>query len=86
MNKVHKVIWNRVKHCYVVVSEIAKNQGKDGKRNGSLLRGAVLGALLAGAFAIPAFGPAGDVWATAPTNDATSLVQYTAFGGRTRLE
>ena len=63
MNKVHKVIWNRVKHCYVVVSEIAKNQGKDGKRNGSLLRGAVLGALLAGAFAMPAFGPAGDVWA-----------------------
>lgn len=23
MNKVYKVIWNKVKHCYVVVSEIA---------------------------------------------------------------
>ena len=23
MNKIYKVIWSRVKHCYVVVSEIA---------------------------------------------------------------
>ena len=28
MNKVYKVIWNKVKHCYVVVSEIAKRNGK----------------------------------------------------------
>ena len=28
MNKVYKVIWNKVKHCYVVVSEIAKSNGK----------------------------------------------------------
>lgn len=79
MNKVHKVIWNRVKHCYVVVSEIAKNQGKDGKKSGSILRGAVLAALLAGAFTMPAFGLLGDTWAAAPTNDSTSLIQYTAF-------
>lgn len=79
MNKVHKVIWNRVKHCYVVVSEIAKNQGKDGKRNGSLLRGAVLAALLAGAFTMPAFGPAGDTWAAAPVASTTSQTQYLVF-------
>ena len=28
MNKIYKVIYSKVKHCYVVVSELAKNQGK----------------------------------------------------------
>lgn len=28
MNKVYKVIWSKVKHCYVVVSEIAKRNSK----------------------------------------------------------
>ena len=28
MNKVYKVIWSKAKHCYVVVSEIAKRNGK----------------------------------------------------------
>lgn len=79
MNRVYKVIWNRVKHCYVVVSEIAKNQGKDGKKSGSILRGAVLAALLAGAFTMPAFGLAGDVWAAATVETATQS-QYIAFG------
>ena len=33
MNKIYKVIWNRVRHCYVVVSEIAKNHGKERSTN-----------------------------------------------------
>lgn len=28
MNKVYKVIWNRTKQCYIVVSEFAKRVGK----------------------------------------------------------
>ena len=28
MNRIYKVIWSRVKHCYVVVSEITKSAGK----------------------------------------------------------
>jgi len=28
MNKQYKVIWSKVKHSYVVVSELAKNSGK----------------------------------------------------------
>lgn len=28
MNQIYKVIWSRVKHCYVVVSEIAGRCGK----------------------------------------------------------
>ena len=30
MNQVYKVIWSRVKHCYVVVSEVAGRCGKNG--------------------------------------------------------
>lgn len=30
MNQIYKVIWSRVKRCYVVVSEIAGSRGKDG--------------------------------------------------------
>lgn len=33
MNKIYKVIWNRVRHCYVVVSEITKNHGKEHSTN-----------------------------------------------------
>lgn len=29
MNKVYKVVWNRTKYCYVVVSELAKRAGKN---------------------------------------------------------
>lgn len=31
MNQVHKVIWSRVKNCYIVVSEITKRIGRDNK-------------------------------------------------------
>ena len=34
MNKIYKVIWSRVKHCYVVVSEIAKREGKSTNTSG----------------------------------------------------
>ena len=33
MNKVYKVIWSHARKCYVVVSEIAKNRGKDNTKN-----------------------------------------------------
>lgn len=50
MNKVYKVVWNRTKHCYVVVSELAKRAGKNkstcltavGKAAAALGLGAVL--------------------------------------------
>ena len=29
MNKIYKVIWSKVKNCYVVVSEIVRNHGKE---------------------------------------------------------
>lgn len=50
MNKVYKVVWNRTKHCYVVVSELAKRAGRNkstcltavGKAAAALGLGAVL--------------------------------------------
>lgn len=32
MNHVYRVIWSKVKHCYVVVSEIAKRNGKSSSK------------------------------------------------------
>ena len=32
MNHIYKVIWNHAKHCYAVVSEIAKNHSQSNKR------------------------------------------------------
>lgn len=32
MNKAYKVIWSKVKGCYVVVSELAKERGKNNSR------------------------------------------------------
>lgn len=28
MNRQYKVIWSKVKHCYIVVSELVKRNGK----------------------------------------------------------
>lgn len=33
MNKVYKVIWSHARKCYVVVSEIAKNHGKNNTKS-----------------------------------------------------
>ena len=33
MNKAYKVIWSHARKCYVVVSEIAKNHGKNNTRS-----------------------------------------------------
>ena len=47
MNRIYKVIWSKVKNCYVVTSELAKShtKGCSGKRAGRLL---VAGAVAAG--------------------------------------
>lgn len=32
MNRIYKVIWNKTRGMYMVVSELAKGQSKDGRR------------------------------------------------------
>ncbi len=61
MNKIFKVVWSKVKHCYVVVSEVAKNvingSVKSAKISGTpMTRGLALGAMMA-------FVITGNAWA-----------------------
>ena len=59
MNKVYKVIWSNTRKCYVVVSEIAKNRGKNSTR--SILNR--LASLAAGGALLAALAAPTAVWA-----------------------
>ena len=61
MNKIYKVVWSKVKNCYVVVFEIAKNVISGSVKSAKIgsipmVRGATLGAMMA-------FVITGQVWA-----------------------
>ncbi|MBQ9697320.1 MAG: hypothetical protein IJV46_02120, partial [Acidaminococcaceae bacterium] len=61
MNKIYKVIWSKVKNCYIVVSEIAKRNSKSAVNSGfSVTRNILAGAVLLGLTA----GVCAPVWAT----------------------
>ena len=64
MNRIYKVIWSRVKNCYVVVSEIANNRGKINGSTGTGVRTLLCALALVGSVAPPlnvaqAVNPAG---------------------------
>lgn len=64
MNRIYKVIWSRVKNCYVVVSEIANNRGKINGSGGTGVRTILCALALVGSVALPlnvaqAVNPAG---------------------------
>ena len=69
MNKIFKVVWSKVKHCYVVVSEIAKNTISGGARRSRVRKGALAAALVTtifgSSFVMPnsALAADGDWWA-----------------------
>ena len=48
MNKIFKVVWSKTKECYVVVSEVAKNNGGKKKALASVLAGLAMVAATAG--------------------------------------
>lgn len=77
MNKIFKVVWSKVKHCYVVVSEIAKNTTSGGARRCRMgkvsLAAAMAAAVLTGSFAMP-----NGVWAATVYGKST-LEHYVAF-------
>ena len=55
MNKIYKLVWNRVTNSWVAASEVAKSHGKSSRARGRVtLVAAVLGVLMA--TALPAFG------------------------------
>lgn len=78
MNQVHKVIWSRVKNCYIVVSEITKRVGRDNKASVTGIRPlrALLCAMVIAGCMLPADADAasGIVWGRArPLRDKIVL-------------
>lgn len=53
MNRIYKVIWSRVKKCYVVVSEFANNRGKISGSGGMSACTVLCALALAGSIALP---------------------------------
>lgn len=62
MNHIYKVIWNKAKHCYTVVSEIAKSHSQSNKRVRSMTAVVAAAMMLTGfgGMAIEADNPASD--------------------------
>ena len=62
MNHIYKVIWNHAKHCYAVVSEIAKSHSQSNKRVRSMTAVVAAAMMLTGfgGMAIEASNPASD--------------------------
>ncbi len=60
MNHIYKVIWNKAKHCYTVVSEIAKSHSQSNKRVRSMTAVVAVAMMLTGfgGMAIEAANPA----------------------------
>ena len=60
MNHIYKVIWNKAKHCYTVVSEIAKSHSQSNKRVRSMTAVVAAAMMLTGfgGMAIEAVNPA----------------------------
>lgn len=75
MNRIYKVIWSKVKHQYVVVSELAH---RDGKRSKSIVCSTA--ALLA-VFALTAGVGVAPVWAVKTADATTELIDsnYSAY-------
>lgn len=68
MNKIYKVIWSKVKHQYVVVSELAHSNGKQSRTSRNSIRSRIAALVVCGAIA--AFG----VFSALPTSSAFAEV------------
>ena len=75
MNKIYKVIWSKVKHQYVVVSELAHSNGKQSRTSRNSIRSRIAALVVCGA--ITAFG----VYGALPMDSAYAAenYQYIAF-------
>ena len=86
MNKIFKVVWSKVKHCYVVVSEIAKNTTSGGARRCRMgkvsLAAAMAAAVLTGSFAMPNSALAADGEAPANSYGEAPADSYVAIHER----
>ena len=76
MNKIYKVIWNKTRGMYMVVSELAKGQSKDGRRAVGRKKVAQTAAALAVFFSIVSMG--GTSYAADPVTIGTVGVKDTS--------
>ena len=78
MNKIYKVIWSRVRHCYVVVSELAKRAGKEKSSHPGLAAHLAAGALCVCLLTLGGHGTPAEA-AGQPAVSAATQNQYVAF-------
>ena len=83
MNKIYKVIWNKTRGMYMVVSELAKGQSKDGRRAVGRKKVAQTAAALALFFSIVSMGGtsfAADTTKVDSSTSGTAVEVYTKDG------
>ncbi|WP_288274725.1 ESPR domain-containing protein [uncultured Acidaminococcus sp.] len=83
MNKIYKVIWNKTRGMYMVVSELAKGQSKDGRRAVGRKKVAQTAAALAVFFSIVSMGGtsfAADTTKVDSSTSGTAVEVYTKDG------
>ena len=80
MNRIYKVIWNKTRGMYMVVSELAKGQSKDGRRAVGRKKVAQTAAALAVFFSIVSMG------GTSFAADGTTTVEPAGTGSTTTQE
>lgn len=79
MNHIYKVIWNHAKHCYAVVSEIAKNHSTSSVTKKKVSIAAILAAGMLSGFS-PMVSGAADTTAVVYNEDKTSLKSTNSNG------
>lgn len=78
MNRIYKVIWNRARHCYVVVSELATRLGKEKSRHLTVAARLTAAVICAGALSL-GMGTFQLAEASEPAAASTTQNQYVAF-------
>ena len=89
MNKIYKVIWNKTRGMYMVVSELAKGQSKDGRRAVGRKKVAQTAAALALFFSIVSMGgtsfAADDTTKVDSSTSGTAVEVYTKDGTDSKI-
>lgn len=80
MNKIYKVIWSKVKHQYVVVSELAHSNGKQSRTSRNSIRSRIAALVVCGAIAAFGFLGTSDVYAGTGDGATATTSQYVAIG------
>ena len=89
MNRIYKVIWNKTRGMYMVVSELAKGQSKDGRRAVGRKKVAQTAAALAVFFSIVSMGGtsfAADNTTTVTDTEGNTQTVYTKEGVDSGIE